>query len=60
MKSILVIHLGFGEASGLVEFQGHQIEIKRLGCGRDAALARLWIAEQDGKVDVLGLAGLPA
>jgi predicted amino acid dehydrogenase len=60
MKSILVIHLGFGEESGLVEFQGQQIEVERLGCGGDVELARQWIAEHDGKVDAIGLEGLPA
>jgi predicted amino acid dehydrogenase len=60
MKSVLVIHLGLGEESGLVEFQGQHIEIRRLGCGGDAALARQWIAEQDGKVDAIALEGLPA
>lgn len=60
MKSILVIHLGIGEESGLVEFQGQQVEIKRLGCGGNTVLARQWIAEHDGKMDVIGLEGLPA
>ena len=60
MKSILVIHLGFGQKGGLVEFQGQQVEVKRLGCGGDVRLARQWIADHDGKVDAIGLEGLPA
>lgn len=60
MKNVLVIHLGFGEESGLVEFQGQQVEIQRLGCGGDAILARQWIIEHDGKVNAIGLEGLPA
>jgi predicted amino acid dehydrogenase len=60
MKNILVIHLGLGEESGLVEFQGQRIEVKRLGCGGDVEVARQWIAENDGKVDAIALEGLPA
>jgi predicted amino acid dehydrogenase len=60
MKSILVIHLGFGQEGGLIEFQGQQIEVNRLGCGGDVQLARQWIAEHDGKMDAIGLEGLPA
>ncbi len=60
MKSVLVVHLGSGEESSLVEFQGQQIEIRRLGCAGDADLARRWIIEHDGRVDAIGLEGLPA
>jgi predicted amino acid dehydrogenase len=60
MKRILVIHLGFGQESGSIEFQGQQIEVKRQGCGGDAGLARQWIGDHDGKVDAIGLEGMPA
>jgi predicted amino acid dehydrogenase len=60
MKSILVIHLGLGEESGLVEFQGQSIEVRRLGCGGDIEIARQWIVEHDGRVDAIALEGMPA
>ncbi|OGO36292.1 MAG: serine carboxypeptidase [Chloroflexi bacterium RBG_16_57_11] len=60
MKRILVIHLGFGQEGGLIEFQGQQVEVKRLGCGGDVELARRWIADHDDRVDAIGLEGLPA
>jgi predicted amino acid dehydrogenase len=60
MKSILVIHLGFDQEGGQIEFQGQKIAVERLGCGGDVGLARRWIVEHDGKVDAIGLEGLPA
>jgi predicted amino acid dehydrogenase len=60
MKQILVIHLDQDESRETVTFLGQEVEIHRLGCKGDAETARKLIAEYDGRVDAIGLEGLPA
>jgi predicted amino acid dehydrogenase len=60
MKRILVIDLGQGSDTTQVGWLGRTVEITRRGCGGEAALAREWLAAQDGQVDALALDGLPA
>ncbi len=59
-KKILVIHGGAetNETSDL-SFRGRKAEVRRLGCGGDPARARQLVAEWDGRVDAVGLEGLP-
>ncbi|PIE18415.1 MAG: serine carboxypeptidase [Proteobacteria bacterium] len=59
MKHIVVIDLGHGEHIEHVELLGQPIEIHRIGCGADAALARSIVYLNDGKVDAIGLQDLP-
>lgn len=59
MKRILAIHLGEGDASTVVSFLGHQVEICRLGCAGDVATACSAIQAHDGKVDAISLEGMP-
>lgn len=60
MKEILTIHLNQGEQTSVVEFLGQEVLIRRVGCGGDADKARALIEQYDGKVDAIGLEGLPA
>lgn len=60
MKRIAVIHLNDGENSERVTFLGRELEIRRIGCAGDPAEARGLIRELDGRVDAIGLEGLPA
>ena len=60
MKNIAVIHLDDANYDEIVRFLGQEIEIRHRGCGGDAERARTLIAEMDGKVDAIGLEGLPA
>lgn len=60
MKNILILHLGFEDETGQVNFLGNDIHMRRLGCGGDISRARAVIAEYDGKVDVIALEGMPA
>ncbi len=60
MKNVLVVHLGSGEETDTVTFLDQQINIRQVGCGGDAELARAIINTADGNVDAIGLEGLPA
>jgi hypothetical protein len=60
MKQILIIHLNDDNDTEVVTFLGQEIQIQRKGCGGDPEIARVLIAEYDGKVDAIGLDGLPA
>ncbi len=60
MKQILVIHLDRHDEECTVRFLGRQIGILRRGCGGSFERARELIAEHDGKVDAIGLQGMPA
>ncbi|HEX9115765.1 MAG TPA: serine carboxypeptidase [Anaerolineae bacterium] len=60
MQQVLVIHLDEGETREQVTFLGREVMIRRAGCGGDAARARALIAENDGRVNAIGLEGLPA
>ncbi len=60
MKQILIIHLNDENNSEVVHFLDQEVQIQRKGCGGDPEIARALIAEYDGKVDAIGLDGLPA
>jgi len=60
MKQIGVIHLNSESSSEIVTFLGEDIEIVRLGCAGDTAVARRLISEYDGRAAAIGLEGLPA
>ncbi|MBP7963339.1 MAG: serine carboxypeptidase [Caldilineaceae bacterium] len=60
MKQVLVIHLNTENSEGVVSFLGQKLSLLRRGCGGDVAQARQLIADHDGKVDAIGLEGLPA
>ncbi|MBE2240817.1 MAG: serine carboxypeptidase [Caldilineaceae bacterium] len=60
MKRIAVIHLDDVMYDEVVHFLGQDLEIYHRGCNGDVEQARALIAEQDGKVDAIGLEGLPS
>lgn len=60
MKQLLVIHTGEGNDSAQHTFMGHDLRLRRAGCGGDAERARALIQEYDGKVDAIALEGMPA
>ena len=60
MKQILVIHTGEGGETTNHSFMGHNLSLRRAGCGGDPERARALIQEYDGKVDAIGLEGMPA
>jgi predicted amino acid dehydrogenase len=60
MKQILIIHLNDDSNSETVTFLGQEIEILRIGCGGDSGFARQLISDYDGRVEAIGLEGLPA
>ena len=60
MKEILVIHNGRDNETATVTLSGEEIRVRRAGCGGDAETARRLIQECDGRVDAIGLDGLPA
>lgn len=61
MKHIAVIHLGPAGAptTETVTFLTQLVQITRLGCGGDLAVAQDLLAQYDGQVDALVLEGLP-
>lgn len=59
MKKVLVIHLNEGEEKVVADLLGQQIEVRYVGCGGDPERASALIREHDGKVDAIGLEGLP-
>lgn len=59
MKKVLVIHLNEGEEKAVADLLGQQVEVRYVGCGGDPERARALIHEHDGKVDAIGLEGLP-
>jgi predicted amino acid dehydrogenase len=60
VRHVLVIHLGDDDTTDKVTFLGQDLAIIRTGCGGDVEVARRRIAEHDGRVDAIGLEGLPA
>ncbi len=60
MKRAVSISLGSPERDKkvVVDFNGVQISVERIGTGGDAAKARRLFAELDGKVDALSLGGM--
>jgi predicted amino acid dehydrogenase len=59
MNRCLVIHLGDENEDFLAELGDRRAEVLRRGCGRDLYRARQLIREHDGKVDAIGLDGIP-
>jgi predicted amino acid dehydrogenase len=59
MKQILVLHPGAGDECVPVSFLGSSLELHRVGCGGDPALCRELVARHDGRVDAIGLEGMP-
>ncbi|MCX7851471.1 MAG: serine carboxypeptidase [Caldilineales bacterium] len=60
MKRVLVIHLNQEDETTVVRFLGQEIELIRRGSGGDPARIEALIAEYDGRVDAIGLEGIPA
>ena len=60
MKNVLVIHLGRGDEIVDISFLGQTIRVERVGCGGDIEQATLLISAYDGRVDAIGLEGMPA
>lgn len=60
MKQVLVIHAGDGESVEEVRFLGREVRLVHIGCGGDPRRARELISGHDGRVDAIGLDGLPA
>ncbi len=64
MKEILIIHTGDGGATTVENFMGHDLRLRRVGCGGDAERARALIAESDSGGDnrpaAIALEGMPA
>lgn len=59
MKKVLVITITEEDSHSVVHFLNQQIEVHRLGCGGEIERARQLIHAYDGKVDAIGLEGLP-
>jgi predicted amino acid dehydrogenase len=60
MKQILVIHTGEGGETANYSFMGHNLSVRRVGCGGEPERARALIQENDGRVDAIALEGMPA
>ncbi len=60
MKKVLLIHIDEGDSTTRATFLGQEIEIHRIGVAGDASKAKALIEEYDGKVDAIGLEGMPA
>lgn len=60
MKKILAIHLDSDDAEATVYLLAQEVTVIRRGCQGDPERARQLIQEYDGKVDAIGLQGLPA
>jgi len=60
MKEVLVIHLNEGETEETIAFLGQEVRVRQLGCGGDVERAKELIADFDGRVDAIGLEGMPA
>ena len=64
MKEILIIHSGEGGATTVERFMGHDLRLRRIGCGGDAEQARALItAATDGAAEgrpaAIALEGMP-
>ena len=59
MKKILVVHPGTGSSSERVRFLEREVEILRQGCGGDITRAEEILRAHDGRVDAIGLEGMP-
>ena len=59
MKQILILHSGEESDTEQQQFMGHDLRLRRVGCGGDAERARALLAENDGRYDAIALEGLP-
>ena len=59
MKRCLVIHLGDDNENFIASLGERRVEVLWRGCERDLDRARALIREHDGKVDAIGLDGIP-
>lgn len=59
VSRIAVLHRGHGEQSRQVTFLGRSLELRRIGCGGSPERARDLVAACDGRVDAIGLEGMP-
>ncbi len=59
MKRCLVIHLGDENENFIASLGDRRVEVLWRGCDRDLDRARSLIREHDGKVDAIGLDGIP-
>ena len=60
MKKVLVVHIDSGDSETTAQCLGQSIEIIRRGCDGDPDRARSIIGAFDGKVDAIGLQGMPS
>lgn len=60
MKQIVVIHANDGETVTNTSFLGQEFTIHEIGSGGNPERVKSLIAEYDGKVDAIGLEGMPA
>jgi predicted amino acid dehydrogenase len=60
MKKILVVHLGEGRELVETSFLNTELQIQRIGCHGNVPQAGALIKEYDGKVDAIGLEGMPS
>lgn len=59
MKRCLVVHLGFKDDDFVAELGDRRAEVLWRACGRNLDRARALIREYDGRVDAIGLDGIP-
>lgn len=59
MKTVLVIHLESDDSEQVGYLLGREVRILRRGCGGEVGKARALIEAFDGKVDAIGLQGMP-
>ena len=60
MKQVLVIDLNDVDSEERVTFLGREVKLLHRGSGGDPERVRALLAEFDGKVDAIGLDGMPA
>jgi len=60
MKQVLVIHLNDDVFEEVVSFLGQDVQLLHRGSGGDPDRVRALLADFDGKVDAVGLEGMPA
>lgn len=59
MKRCLVIHLGHKNEDFIATLGDRRAKVLRRGCGRDLSRARALLREHDGRIDAIGLDGIP-
>ena len=59
MKQILILHPGTGDERLPVSFLGSSLDLHRVGCDGDPGRCCALVAEHNGRVDAIGLEGMP-